>query len=206
MVAAAEPVALLGRPVGEDRELAGRVVEPRKLQPGVERGLVIGLAGEAPAALHRSNEARTAQSGRAVADVDEAPGLAEADRGRQARDADEALQRPLRQRVEPETPHVATPDEQVQQFGAERLAERYVGSWMRRRSWRTTLAQNAGDADEAGKPQAAFSSSGAGMAPVMIATASDIVNATMGGSHRRGAPAGGYGCGPPPRTHAACCG
>ena len=113
---------LPGFPVGEDREVARRLVEPGELEPGIARGAFRRLGGEGGGvgggeiAAHRGAPA-------SILDRDKAPGLAEPDRGRERRDLDQPLERAGRQRIGAKPPHVAPPGQQRPQAGAKRVVK-----------------------------------------------------------------------------------
>ena len=95
--ARAEAVALLGRLVTKDRELDRRIVEARKLKPGVKRRLFAGIGAER-VAVGRLEIGPDGRAARVVVDAHEAGRLAIADRRRERRRG---------RRVRPASPHPA---------------------------------------------------------------------------------------------------
>src|SRR6185312_12961680 len=101
-----------GRAVGEHGKLAGRVVEAGELQPRIERGAIrrLHLERVLVAGLEALADERAA---RLVLDDDEAPRLGEADRRREAGDADQPLDGAGGKRRALEAPHVAPPAQEI---------------------------------------------------------------------------------------------
>ena len=118
----AEPVALPAAVVAEHGVLRRRRVEPRELQPriGARAGLVLrgeglGVAGLEIAA-HRRALARRG-------DLDPAPRLAVADRGRKLRQRQYVLEQRARHGIAPKAPHVTPPRDQLVELIAEGFVE-----------------------------------------------------------------------------------
>ncbi len=130
MVETAEAAALFGAGVGEDREVARRVVEPGELEPGVLSGAVRGLRGERGRVAAREIGADRGAAFRRV-DQHKAPRLAQAHRWRQASGLDQPLDRARGQGIAAETAHITTPRQQLAEPGAEAFVE--LGSALGRR-------------------------------------------------------------------------
>ena len=108
--------------VGENGEMARRFAQAGELQRGItgRQIAVIGAERLGVAGFEIVQHRLTAPG---ILDEDEAPGLAEANRGRQARDLDQPLQRARRQRVSAKAADIATPAKQIEQARPKRVVE-----------------------------------------------------------------------------------
>ena len=109
---APQPRSLRGGAIGEHGDLAGRIVEARKLEPRIERGAVRRLHRQRIFVAHLE---RGADGGAAalVLDDDETPRLRQSDRGRETGNRNEPLERALRKRRPLEAAHVAAPFQKI---------------------------------------------------------------------------------------------
>src|SRR6266511_103571 len=117
-----QPMSLRGRTIGEHRQVTGRIVQPGKLESGIGGGSFGALRGQGVAVAAFEifpNGCATA----GIVDNHEAPGLTQADRRRQARQMDQALQCAGRQRIAPKASNIPPPHEQVAQPRAEAVVE-----------------------------------------------------------------------------------
>src|SRR3984893_17944865 len=119
---AAEAVALRRRAVGKHRQMTGRLVQAGELELGVKAGAVAALRGER---LRVAGCEILPDGGadRSVLDDDKTPWLAQAHGRRETGKLDQRFQRAARQRVAPETPDIAAPDEKLAQARAKRRIE-----------------------------------------------------------------------------------
>src|SRR5258708_6994546 len=112
-----EAVALGCRTICKDCNLARRVVQSFKLQPGIERHSLCCLIRQRVSVACPEAFLDGIAPGRAV-DDDETPWLAEAYRRSEASKLQQAIERPIRKRLALEAPDVTAPDHQVPQPGA----------------------------------------------------------------------------------------
>src|ERR1700719_4911448 len=115
---AAEAVALGRRAIGEHRQVTGRLLQARELELRVEAGPIAALRGER-LRVAGCEILPNGGAGRGVLDDDKAPWLAQAYGRRETGKLDQRFQRAARQRVAPETPDIAAPDEKLAQARAE---------------------------------------------------------------------------------------
>src|SRR6202030_750899 len=115
---AAEAVALGRRAIGEHRQMTGRLLQARELELRVEAGPVAALRGER-LRVAGCEILPNGGAGRGVLDDDKAPWLAQAYGRRETGKLDQRFQRAARQRIAPETPDIAAPDEKLAQARAE---------------------------------------------------------------------------------------
>jgi len=108
--------------VGENSEMARRLAQAGELQRGVA-GRQIAVIGAERLGVSDLEIVEHRLTPPGILDDNEAPGLAEADRGRQARDLDQPLQRPRRQRIGAKSADIAAPAEQLKQARPERVVE-----------------------------------------------------------------------------------
>ena len=99
------------RRVGENREVARRLVQPGELQAGIMPGALGGLLSQRGGVAMEEILAHRRAPRRQI-DQHKPPGLAQTDRWRETGKADEPLDRSVGQRVAAEPPHITPPGEQ----------------------------------------------------------------------------------------------
>src|SRR5580700_1467451 len=119
---APEAVTLGRRPIGEHRQMTRRLVQAGELELRVEAGAIAALRGER-LRVAGCKILPDGGAGHSIFDNDEAPWLAQAYGRREAGKLDQRFQGTARQRIAPETPDVATPDQKLAQARAKRRIE-----------------------------------------------------------------------------------
>ena len=119
---AAEAVADVARLVREHGEVAGRLFETGQFQCGIARGAFAGVTVQRIGVACLEVVDHVAASCGILND-NEAPGLAQADRGRETGGLDQAIDGAGRQRIGAEAAHVAAPHEQLAQVLTEGVVE-----------------------------------------------------------------------------------
>src|SRR5580704_1826582 len=119
---APKAMALRRRAIGEHRQMAGRFIQAGELELCVKAGAAAALRGER-LRIAGCEILPNGGAGRGVLDDDEAPWLAQAHGWREAGKLDQRFQGAVRQRIAPEAPDIAAPDEKLAQARAERRIE-----------------------------------------------------------------------------------
>src|SRR5882672_873879 len=99
-----------------------RLVEPGELEPGIMRRAALAIIGERLCVAGGKIRAHCFAAP-LVLDDDEAPGLAEADRRREAGERDQSLERTLLRPPAAKAPDVAPPGQEIAELVAKRRIE-----------------------------------------------------------------------------------
>ena len=123
MVCWPSPLPVWVRVVGEHGEMHRRFLEAGKLQPGIDRLLLPGIAGQRPlVGVGEAFHDRKPSFGRVH--MHEAPGLAQPDRRRMARDLEQRVDALARDGIGAKAPDVAPPQHEIAELRAEGGVER----------------------------------------------------------------------------------